>query len=147
VITALPEDLTPADTSSMVTIRLAEAVTKRHENTLALTMPLKPSAEEISSIIERLGTIETVVVGTISAEVLRGQSQVINQLLAAGKRVIAVALRTPYDIMAYPEVDAYLCTYGIRDASTEAAARVLFGEIAANGVLPCNIPLGEIGSV
>jgi beta-N-acetylhexosaminidase len=143
VITALPENLTPADTSSLVTIRLSDAITKRHENTLALTMPLKPSAEEISSILERLGAIETVVVGTISAEVLRGQSQLVNELLAAGKRVIAIALRTPYDIMAYPEVDAYLCTYGIRDASTEAAAKVLFGEIAAKGVLPCKSPIGE----
>lgn len=143
VITAIPEDLTPADTSSLVKIRLAEAITKRHNKTLALSMTLKPSVDEINSIVERLGAIETVVVGTISAEILRGQSQLVNALLAAGKRVVAVALRTPYDIMGYPEVDAYLCTYGIRDASTEAAAKVLFGEIAAKGVLPCNVPLGE----
>jgi beta-N-acetylhexosaminidase len=143
VVTAIPEDLTPADTSSLVQIRLADAISKRHNRTLALTMPLKPSADEIDAILEKLTEVETVVVGSISAEVLRGQAELVNRLLAAGKRVVAVALRTPYDIMAYPEVDAYLCTYGIRDASTEAAAKVLFGEIAAKGVLPCNIPLGE----
>jgi beta-N-acetylhexosaminidase len=48
-------------------------------------------------------------------------------------------MRTPYDLTAFELVDSYLCTYGIRPVSMEAAARVLFGEVEARGVLPCAI--------
>jgi hypothetical protein len=37
-------------------------------------------------------------------------------------------------------IETYLCAYGIRSTTTEAVARVLFGEIEARGVLPCAIP-------
>ena len=49
-------------------------------------------------------------------------------------------MRTSYDLIAFPDVDVYLCTYSIRDLSTEAAAKVLFGEIQATSILPCGIP-------
>ena len=51
-----------------------------------------------------------------------------------------IALRTPYDLMHFPQVADYLCAYGIRPVSMEAVARVLFGEIPARGVLPVTIP-------
>jgi hypothetical protein len=35
-----------------------------------------------------------------------------------------------------------LCSYSIHDASTEAAAAVLFGEAAASGRLPVGIAAG-----
>jgi beta-N-acetylhexosaminidase len=51
-----------------------------------------------------------------------------------------IALRTPYDLIAFPMIETYLCAYGIRAVTTEAVARVLFGEIEARGALPCPIP-------
>jgi beta-N-acetylhexosaminidase len=64
----------------------------------------------------------------------------VRTLLGNGKAPIVVALRTPYDLRAFPDVGTYLCAYSIRDVATEAVARVLFGEIKAQGVLPCTIP-------
>ena len=68
------------------------------------------------------------------------QAALVQALHARGQQVIVVSMRTPYDLSVFPMVETYLCAYGIRDVNTEAVARVLFGEIAATGVLPCAIP-------
>ncbi|MFP3489189.1 beta-N-acetylhexosaminidase, partial [Staphylococcus sp. SIMBA_130] len=60
--------------------------------------------------------------------------------------VIAVGIRNPYDIMAYPNVDSYLTQYGFRTASFEATAATIFGENAPTGKLPITIP-GETGGI
>ena len=62
------------------------------------------------------------------------------QAVPFGKQPVVVSLRTPYDLRAFPQIETYLCAYSYRPVSTEAAARVLFGEIEARGVLPCTIP-------
>ena len=54
--------------------------------------------------------------------------------------VIAVALDSPYDLLSYPEVAAYLATYGRAPVSMEALALVLFGLEAPRGRLPVELP-------
>ncbi len=44
-----------------------------------------------------------------------------------GERLIVVALREPYDIRRFPEVDNYLCPFGYRACSLRALADALFG--------------------
>lgn len=140
VITVTPDDLTPADTSSTVQIKLFDAIKKRHAHVTHVTIPHQPDAEQIRQALNTADGAQTVIVGTIAADQFSGQGELVRALIDAGHTVIAVALRTPYDILAYPDVAAYLCAYGIRSATTEAVARVLFGEITARGVLPCAIP-------
>ncbi|QAS52034.1 glycoside hydrolase family 3 protein [Halobacillus litoralis] len=57
--------------------------------------------------------------------------------------IIGVGIRNPYDIMAYPEVDAYLAQYGFRDSSFEATAATIFGDNNPTGQLPVTIPGGN----
>ncbi len=57
-----------------------------------------------------------------------------------GCRVLVVALRDPYELAQLPEVTDYLCTFGPRAVSAEAAAAVLFGEIEAQGQSPVSVP-------
>jgi beta-N-acetylhexosaminidase len=54
--------------------------------------------------------------------------------------VIAVALRLPYDLAAYPAVASYLCTYSILQPSMEALADALLGRLKCRGKLPVTIP-------
>ncbi|GAA0469672.1 glycoside hydrolase family 3 N-terminal domain-containing protein [Alkalibacillus silvisoli] len=54
--------------------------------------------------------------------------------------VIAVGIRNPYDIMAYPTVDAYLAQYGFNRASFDATAATIFGDNEPTGTLPVTIP-------
>jgi beta-N-acetylhexosaminidase len=145
VITPRPTDLTPADTSSQVRIALADAIRRRHPRTLALEIPYPASADAVRAILQAAAQAQIVVVGTISVDRDPGQVDLVQALERRGQAPVVVALRTPYDLMAFPTVQSYLCTYGIRPVSMEATARVLFGEIEARGVLPCAIP-GVIAS-
>lgn len=138
VITPYPENLTPADTSAQVKIRLAEAISKRHLHTTHLQMPM--GAADIPAIVNVAESADTVIVGTINAYRDATQVALVNELRARGKHPIVIALRAPYDLVEFPMIDDYLCTYGIRPVSMEAVTRVLFGEIEARGVLPCAIP-------
>jgi len=140
VITPQPVNLTPADTSASVEIALADRIRQRHPRTQALQVPYPASISDVSAILQAAQGATIVIVGTITAERDEGQAALVRALHARGQQPIVVALRTPYDLMAFPMVETYLCAYGIRRVSMEAVARVLFGEIEACGVLPCPIP-------
>ena len=65
---------------------------------------------------------------------------VLDALRSGGDRVLLVALRDPYDLAEMPEVTDYLCTFGPRACSAEAAAEVLFGEAEAHRASPVSVP-------
>lgn len=58
----------------------------------------------------------------------------------AGDRLVVVAAGDPYDLHHFPEVPAYLATYGPDTPSMDAAARVLLGLIPPRGRLPVALP-------
>ncbi len=140
IITPRPVDLTPADTSSMVEIKLAGAIRARHPRTTALQIPFKADAQALQDALNAASSADMVIIGTITADQDSSQAAMVNELLARGKNPIVVALRTPYDLRAFPQVETYLCLYSIRPVSMEAVARVLFGELQARGLLPCKLP-------
>ena len=61
-------------------------------------------------------------------------------LLATGVPTVTVALRTPFDLAAYPASPTHVCTYGDPRAELEALAAALFGETGFPGRLPAPIP-------
>lgn len=140
VITPAPQDLTPADTSSHVQIALADAIRRRHPRTQAFELPPQAADQDVSAILQATAGAHTVVVGTVAADQAPCQAELVRLVYQRGQRLIVVALRTPYDLAAFPMIKTYLCAYGIRAVTTEAIARVLFGEIEAQGVLPCPLP-------
>ena len=144
VITPEPVDLTPADTSSHVTIALADAIRQRHPRTRAYELPHRAGPDEIAALLHAVEDADTVIVGTISADQHAGQTELVRALHARGQCPIVIALRTPYDLAAFPMIETYLCAYSIRPVAVEAAARVLFGEIEATGVLPGAIPESRV---
>lgn len=139
IVTVQPKNLTPADSSAFIKIKLTDAVHKRRADAVAHTLPFQATDAEIREALDTVAGLDVVVVGTIVANQDASQGEFVRTLLARGQQVVAVALRTPYDVVAFPEIQTYLCAYGIREVTTEAVARVLFGEIVATGVLPCAI--------
>ncbi|HEX9109217.1 MAG TPA: glycoside hydrolase family 3 N-terminal domain-containing protein, partial [Longimicrobiales bacterium] len=111
VVFPRPEDLTPADTSSYVAPQMAAALRKRHPNVDEFILPLNPSAEETAAFREQARSYDLVVAGTISAPFYPGQAALVQSLLDSGAPTVAVALRTPYDLKAYPAAQTYVCTY------------------------------------
>ena len=45
------------------------------------------------------------------------------------EKLIVVALRSPYDLLGYPDVRYYLCSHSARPESARAAAQVLNGTL------------------
>jgi beta-N-acetylhexosaminidase len=135
-----PADLTPADTSSYITPALARALRKYHPSVHEFVIPLNPSEAEVAALREQMGDYALVVVGTIHATAHPGQAALVNALLAGNVRTVAVALRMPYDLLAYPAAPAYVCTYSIQPPAIEALAQALFGRIPFAGRLPVSIP-------
>ncbi|WJY27551.1 glycoside hydrolase family 3 protein [Sporosarcina trichiuri] len=121
---------------------LFTAVKKRHANTVLIKKGEPLTDEELA----QLDGVSAIIVGTTTSTVAgrspsHPQMQMVNELI--GKTdvpVIAIGVRNPYDIMAYPEVDVYLAQYSFRTASFEASASAIFGEIAPQGKLPVTIP-------
>ncbi|MBP1932192.1 menaquinone-dependent protoporphyrinogen IX oxidase [Ammoniphilus resinae] len=81
-----------------------------------------------------------VVVSTSNVRQDSPQQNFVQNLLQSGKPVIVVAVRNPYDIAAFPEVDAYLATYSTHPKSLDAAVDIIVGELNPTGKLPVEIP-------
>ncbi|HXF68842.1 MAG TPA: glycoside hydrolase family 3 N-terminal domain-containing protein [Thermoflexus sp.] len=140
VIMPRPVDLTPADTSSYVRPSLAAALRRYHPRVDEFMISIRPDAAEIAALQEAIRGHRTVVLGTINAFQHPGQGALARSLLEAGKRLIWVALRLPYDLQALPEAPTFLCTYSILAPSMEALAAVLMGHHPPQGRLPVSIP-------
>ena len=64
-----------------------------------------------------------------------------------GDRLIVLAAGDPYDLLQFPEVPAYMATYGADGPSLDAGARALVGALTPRGRLPVTLPgLHPIGS-
>lgn len=140
VIMPNPEDLTPADTSSYVKPALAESIRKYHENVDVFLVSQQPMASELSAVTGDSAEFDLIVAGTASASMQPQQGAMVDQLIATGIPVVTVALRTPYDLIAYPRTDTHVCAYGIQPSTMAALAATLFGKIPFGGKLPVTIP-------
>ncbi len=140
VIQPRPVDLTPADTSSYVPALLAKAIRAHHRATdLFIVEPLAPPD---SALLERLRDYDAIILGTVSANILPAQADLASRVLALGVPTVAVALRTPWDLLAYPTTRTYVCSYGILGPTIEALAAALFGTQDMSGHLP--VRLGDL---
>jgi beta-N-acetylhexosaminidase len=135
-----PIDLTPADTSSYVEPGLATALRTHHPLVEELVVGLPPSAKEVAWARELARRSDIVIVGTIAANVDPAQADLVEAVLGAGTATVTIALRTPFDLMAYPTTPSHVCTYGILPFSIEALADALFGRERFAGRLPAAIP-------
>jgi beta-N-acetylhexosaminidase len=140
VIIPTPRDLTPADTSSYISPKLAESIRKYHTLTDEINIEFAPEEAEIASVLERVQAYDLIVVGTINAYAEEKQAEFVRAILRTGKPVIVVAMRLPYDLTRFPEASTYVCTYSILEPSMRAAAKALFGFGEMNGRLPVSIP-------
>jgi beta-N-acetylhexosaminidase len=134
-----PINLTPADTSFLVAPGLAAAIRRHHGTVDEFIIGHPPSDGEIAAIRSKAADYDLLVVGTISASLDAQQAALVTELLATGEPMVTVALRTPYDIVAYPTATTYACTYGLRRPMMDALAAALFGKAPFGGRLPVTI--------
>jgi beta-N-acetylhexosaminidase len=132
-----PTNVTPADTTALYPPLLASSLRHHHADVTEIVYPHDPEQRDISAIIAVASEHDLVVMGTVTAT--DGQAQLANALIGSGVPLVAVALRTPHDLLRYPEVDTYLCTYSGLEPSMTALATRLFRGADRPGSLPVAI--------
>jgi len=115
-----------ADDTLVVQESLAK-VLGRSLSCRAVEFSVSPDQDEIAAIINSVESVDIVVVGTYNAILHAGQKLLVEELTRARKRVIAVALRLPYDDMSLPPVGAYIRTYEYTPRSVRNAVELLTG--------------------
>ena len=138
-ITPQPRPLTPADTSAFVKPSLASELRGFHPAVDELVVPDPPSDADIAEACRVAARANLVILGTVSASMNEAQAELGRQVLAVGTPTVTVAMRTPYDILMYPNSGTHICTYGILPPSMKALAAALFGKIRWQGRLPVEV--------
>lgn len=83
--------------------------------------------------------VKQIVVGTYNAQFNPAQAELVRRLQALGRPLAVVALRDPYDLLAFPDVPAYAAVYESRPLALRSAASALLGRIPFRGRLPVSI--------
>ena len=139
-IMPLPTDQTPADTSSTVDPGLAQAFRERNPEVDEFIVAHAPGETEIAAVREAVREHALIVLGTTAAFVEPGQAALANALIDLGRPLVTVALRTPFDLAAYPRSQTHISTYGILRPSLDALAAAVFGDAGFPGRLPAAVP-------
>ncbi|MFN2521376.1 MAG: glycoside hydrolase family 3 protein [Candidatus Limnocylindria bacterium] len=118
---------------------LGAALAAVRPDVAARPITLRPNSSEIAGAVAAARDADVVVVGTADANVNPEQATLVNALRTVRPTVV-VSLRSPYDILATPNVAAYVCAYTGREPSVRAACEVLAGMRRPAGRLPVAIP-------
>ncbi|MGH3354449.1 MAG: glycoside hydrolase family 3 protein, partial [Nocardioidaceae bacterium] len=127
------------------TATLADKMSERGADAQALETGANPSDEQIAAAVAAARTRDLTVVVTNRAwlDANAQQRRLVQELIATGKPVVAVAARDPYDIAHFPTVPAYLATYSYTGVSLESVVRAMYGETTPQGRLPVTIPTAD----
>ncbi|MEU5885943.1 glycoside hydrolase family 3 protein [Streptomyces sp. NPDC047461] len=126
----------PSGTTGPPTGVLAAAFTELGFTATALSTGTAPSAATIAKAVAAARDVDAVVVGTYNVSATSSQKTLVEQLVATGRPVVAIAVRNPYDVAHLPSVPAVVASYSWTDVELRAAARVIAGRAAPRGRLP-----------
>jgi len=115
---------------------LARALTELGFTATALSTGTAPSTTTIAKAVAAAADADAVVVGTYNVSATSSQKTLVEQLVATGVPVVAIAIRNPYDVARLPGVGAYLAAYSWTDVELRATARVIAGRVDPRGTLP-----------
>ena len=126
----------PSGTTGPPTGVLAGALNELGFTATALSTGTAPSAATIAKAVAAARDADAVVVATYNVTAGSGQKALVEQLVATGRPVVAVAIRNPYDVAQLPTAPACLAAYSWTDVELRSAARVIAGRVKPRGKLP-----------
>jgi len=100
----------------------------------------QPSSSQIAEVLRAADNGSVVIVPVDDLIVNKHQLNLIQALCEAGKPVIVLVHRNPFDVALLPENVTILVTYGFNPPIREALADVLLGRIQASGILAVTLP-------
>lgn len=108
-----------------------------HDDLMPLGISQTPTMNQIISAQRMAALADTIVIFTINADMNMQQQLLVNML--PPEKTLVVALWSPYDLLAFPDVEGYLVTYSPLLQSHQAVCDILFGEQPSNGTLAVHI--------
>ena len=103
---------------------------------LSLETSARPSASEIQQAVQQTAHAEQVILGLYNAHVFTEQLALWRALRDAGRTVLPVALRNPYDLMYLSEEEQGLAIFEYTPKSLASLADVLAGRALPTGHCP-----------
>ena len=97
-----------------------------------------PCLDEIALVLKKVKT-DVVLYASYNAIQFTGQIDLFNALKAAGKKIVLVSLRVPYDILQMQDADAYVAAYEYTNRSVNNAINAIAGNIPFVGRLPVKL--------
>lgn len=122
---------------------LAKKIQHFHSNMMQREIDKSPSDEEINAILASAEEADQVILGSDYAYSEERQALLIRKLQRKHTSMVVVSMGTPYDIVNFPDVQAYLATYEHSVDALKAAVNIIFGQNQAKGKLPVSIPWSD----
>ncbi|MGY4610099.1 glycoside hydrolase family 3 protein [Thermostichus sp. MS-CIW-38] len=113
---------------------LGELLQKACPAAQVFSIPLDPTPEQQRIAQEGAQRAAQVLVGSLETWRHPAQRLLLGSL--PPEKVIGLALGSPYDAFALPQIPVYLACYGTTPVSLQALLQVLLGQIPAQGRLP-----------
>ena len=99
---------------------------------------IDPDVDEVAAVVKK-ATPDVILYASYNAVQFTGQIDLFNALKAAGKKIVLVSLRVPYDIHKMQDADAYIAAYEYTNRSVNNSIRAIMGEIPFAGKLPIEL--------
>ncbi len=100
-----------------------------------------PNQRVINRLVRRTESVDpdVLIIGSFNGYYYEGQTELINALLDLGIPTVMAAMASPYDIIGFDDVKAYLAVYSNRPLPLKVAADIIFGTRTPKGRLPVTI--------
>ena len=98
-----------------------------------------PDESEIKTVLSEAEGFDIVLYATYNAILNHGQIHLFDALKSAGKQVVNVSLRVPYDISKLQGADCYIAAYEYTERAVDNAIKALAGKLHFTGTLPVKL--------
>ncbi len=109
---------------------------QRYPRAVGFEFDTEPSPDQIQQACAVGREADFILIGSYNGHLKSKQKQLLQELIALQKPIVLMALRNPYDIGEFPEIETCLALYDYHRASIVAGIQVLMGDIQAVGRLP-----------
>jgi beta-N-acetylhexosaminidase len=120
--------------------KLDYALNRYHSHVRSISVSLDPDNSEIDLAFSTSEDYSQVIIGTYDVRKHPSQKKLIKRLSQANTDMIVVSIRTPYDLLCFPDIPCYVATYGTNPVSLNALSRILVGLEEPRGCLPIELP-------
>ncbi|WP_432357272.1 beta-N-acetylhexosaminidase [Sporosarcina sp. UB5] len=119
------------------TLTMAEQLKKVHGNVTSLE--IDKEVPDNVNMNELAAEHDHIVVVTLNADKHENQRQLVRELVASGKPVDVIAVRSPYDASYFLNTNRVICTYEFTASAFEVVAAYLAGKTSIKGRLPVTL--------